>query len=176
MFNHARRAGLGILFGLLMSIVPGLAQGIAPSGTYTFAGDSDGGTTGKGSNVTITFTPASGAVVVHALRPGETFTDNGNYRVAGHLITLSLPQLGISVSNQPFTMTGATLVLPFKVFSEGAGTSTWMGAGPASGNKNQGAGNSGGSSTSAGGAGNSGTGLSSGSGAGSGSGSGSGSG
>ena len=34
-------------------------------------------------------------------------------------MTITLPQIGISVTNQPFTLTGSTLVLPFKLFSPG---------------------------------------------------------
>jgi len=116
---------------LFWGVAPGFAQISLPSGPYTFVSDSDGGTVGKGSFVTLTFT-SSGAAVFNAVKPGENFIDNGRYHVGGGLITISLPKLEVSVTNQPYTLTGATLVLPFKVFSEGEGTSTWLGPKPGS--------------------------------------------
>jgi len=120
---------------LFCGITPDIAQVSAPSGSYSFVSDSDGGKAGKGSSVTLTFT--NGSAVLNAVKPGENFNDQGTYRVSGNLITISLPQLGVEVNRQPFTLTGTTLVLPFKVFSEGDGSSTWTASGQGSGTKNQ---------------------------------------
>jgi hypothetical protein len=101
--------------------------------------DSDGGKAGKGSFVTLTFT-TSVTAIFNAVKPGENFIDSGAFRVAGGKIIISLPQLGISVTNQSYTLSGTTLVLPFKVSSEGTGTSTWSAPNPGSGDKEQGPG------------------------------------
>jgi hypothetical protein len=111
---------------------------------YNFVRDSDGTGPSKGSIVTLTFTPGNGSVAFNAVRPGETSTDSGTYSVSGALITLSLPNLDISVTNQPYILTGATLVLPFKLFSDGPGTSTWTAA---SGQGGSGSSRSGGTGT-----------------------------
>lgn len=124
-FTLTRSFAAGALIGFLAAA--GLAQQSGPSGTYFFVSDSDSTVPSKGSTVTLTFTPVTGSLAFNAVRPGETSTDNGTYRTAGTLISLSLPRLGISVNSQPYILTGTTLVLPFKLFSEGPGTSTWTG-------------------------------------------------
>jgi hypothetical protein len=120
---------------LIWGVASGLAQVSAPSGAYSFVSDSDGGKVGKGSTVTLTF--SNGSATLNAIKPGENFIDHGNYSVAGNLITISLPQLGVDVTSQPFTLNGTTLVLPFKVFSEGEGKSTWTASGQGGGTTNQ---------------------------------------
>ncbi|HWR37378.1 MAG TPA: hypothetical protein VN622_16070 [Clostridia bacterium] len=94
----------------------------APSGTYTFLRDSDGGTADVGVRVTISFTSG---VHFAAVGSGTNLIDNGTYSVTGNLITISLPSIGKSAKNRPFTLTNGRLTLPFKVFSETIGTSTW---------------------------------------------------
>ena len=105
-----------------VSVVPQLAQA-KPQGEYLFVSDSDGGTAGSGSRVTINF--AAGTAVVNAVKPDEQFTDQGPYTIQGNQITIQLPLLNINISGKPFVLSGATLVLPFKIFSGGNGTSTW---------------------------------------------------
>ncbi len=102
--------------------IPMFAQA-KPQGEYLFVSDSDGGNAGSGARVTINF--AASTAVVNAVKPNDQFTDQGPYTLQGNRITIKLPLLGISVSGKPFVLAGATLVLPFKVFSEGNGTSTW---------------------------------------------------
>ncbi len=122
---------------LALYATPMLAQA-KPQGEYLFVSDSDGGTAGSGARVTINF-GASTAVVI-AVKPDDQFTDQGPYTIQGNQITIKLPLLNINVSGKPFVLSGSTLVLPFKVFSEGNGTSTWTKSfassfGPNSGNK-----------------------------------------
>jgi hypothetical protein len=45
------------LIGLAWAVVPAFAQALWSSSAYSFISDSDGGKAGKGSIVTITFTP-----------------------------------------------------------------------------------------------------------------------
>ena len=138
--SHTRTAAVqgmlkwaaGILMILAWGAI-GLWGAPGPSGTFTYVTDSTGRKAGAGAVVTITFTPANGSAVVNAVKPGETLTDNGQFHVNGSLISITLPQIGITVTNQPFSLTGQILVLPFKLFSPGAGTSTWTGGNTAGG-------------------------------------------
>ncbi len=134
-----RSAGLAAFILGLCNAGSGWPQS-GPSGVYNFVRDSDGTGPSKGAAVTLAFTPGTGSVAFNAVRPGETSSDTGSYRVSGALITLTLPNLGISVNNQPYILTGSTLVLPFKLFSEGAGTSTWAAANGQGGSGSSGAG------------------------------------
>jgi hypothetical protein len=86
---------------------------------------------------------------------GQDIRDNGTWRVDGLLISLSLPQLGKSVQNKRFSRMGNVLVLPFKVFSDEVGISSWQraGTGPGSSGSNSGSSGSSGSSGASGGKG-----------------------
>lgn len=103
------------------------AQAQVPAGTYSLQKDSDGTKPKPGMAVTLTIsggtcqlqaTDSSGA--------NETLNDSGPCTFSGKLMSISLPVLAVNVKNKPYVLNGHALVLPFKVFNEGAGTSAWM--------------------------------------------------
>jgi len=132
------------------------AQQGSLAGTWNFVRDSDGSTAAAGSAIALTFNN-TGGVTLNATGPGRNVTDRGSYTVNGNLISLSLPGLGKSVANRPFTLSGNQLTLPFKVFSDGSGSSTWRRRADLSGLKGGSAGGAGaGGPSGAGGVGGSG--------------------
>lgn len=112
---------------VLFATVQAKAQPANLAGTYHFLQDWDGATAAEGTIVSITFS-LTGTASFSAIGPGENVADRGPYSVSGNRITLSLPNIGKSANNQPFSLIGNTLILPFKVFSDGPGTSTWLSA------------------------------------------------
>jgi len=103
---------------------PMAAQQSNLTGTWNFVRDSDGSVPAAGASITITFSGAGGATL-KAVGPGQNITDSGTYSISGNLISLSLPRLGKSVANRPFTLSGDELTLPFMLFSSGSGSSLW---------------------------------------------------
>ncbi|MEW5765521.1 MAG: hypothetical protein ACOYXN_03395 [Acidobacteriota bacterium] len=108
---------------LAAAALPVLAQGL--QGTWLLVKDSDGTRPKTGATVTLALLPG-GAFALSAVQPGETLEDAGTYEVSGNRITLAFTELDLGCEAAPFTLSGDTLVLPFKVFGEGAGTSTWQ--------------------------------------------------
>jgi hypothetical protein len=98
------------------------------SGAFSHVADSDGTRPSKGKSVTLTFNPGGACHVVATDASGaeKTVTGDGTYSARAGRITLSLPVLELSVANQPYTLQGDNLTLPFLLFNEGAGTSQWV--------------------------------------------------
>ncbi|MEW6758321.1 MAG: hypothetical protein AB1347_08880 [Acidobacteriota bacterium] len=110
-------------FAFATVALPFLAQGL--QGTWLLVKDSDETRPKTGATVTLALLPG-GAFALSAVQPGETLEDAGTYEVSGSRITLAFTELDLGCAAAPFTLSGDTLVLPFKVFGEGAGTSTWQ--------------------------------------------------
>jgi len=132
-----RSACLQLLAFVLFS---GSASAQSLTGTFSHITDSDGTHPGKGKVVTLIFQSNGGCHLQATDASGQnaTLQGDGTYTARAGRITISLPVLELSVSNKPYTLQGDQLTLPFMVFNEGAGTSTWTKApdawsGPASG-------------------------------------------
>jgi hypothetical protein len=119
-----RSACSTLLFFILFSSVT-LAQTL--TGTFSLLTDSDGTHPGKGKTVTLIFRSDGTCHLQATDESGQNTTLNGDgtYTARASRITLSLPVLELSVSNRPYVLVGDHLTLPFMVFNEGAGTSTW---------------------------------------------------
>ncbi len=117
-------AGLGLAALLFFGAGFGFQAGNSLIGTWDFVKDSDGGAAEPGVKVTLTF--SEGTMEFAAAGEGQNITDSGPYSLSGNSITFSLPQLGKSADGQRYSKIGNMLVLPFKVYSDGSGTSTWQ--------------------------------------------------
>lgn len=118
-----------------------LLAAAAPTGTWRLVRESDGQTPKKGATVTLTF--SGGTVSLKAVMPGETVTDSGTCTVSGNLITVRFNEMGFGCDRASFTLNGNQLTLPFKVLSEGAGSSVWSKGGSLSGFSGDGGGTGG---------------------------------
>lgn len=102
-----------------------LAAGLAaPTGTWRLMKDSDGKTPRSDAVVELTF--GNGTFKVKAVQPGETVEDAGTFKVSGRNISMEFRELAQGKVSGPFTVSSDTVVLPFKMLSDGSGWSMWM--------------------------------------------------
>ena len=99
------------------------------SGTWVVVQDSDG--TKPKAGTTVTLVLDKGALTVHAVSPDDELTDAGTYSVKDGKMTIVFTEQQISATDQAYSRDGDTLTLPVKMFSDGAGSSTWMRTGDA---------------------------------------------
>lgn len=92
-------------------------------GTYVAVQDSDG--TRPKSGATVTLVLDNGTLSVKAVSAGDELTDTGTYSIHDGRMTIEFRDQGISATDQPYKFDGETLEIPVKMFSEGAGSSTW---------------------------------------------------
>ncbi len=123
--KHPFRSACSTLLVIVLFSSVALAQTL--TGTFSHLTDSDGTHPGKGKTVTLILRPDGTCHIQATDASGENTTLNGDgtYTVRASRITISLPVLELSVSNRPYVLQGDHLTLPFMVFNEGAGTSTW---------------------------------------------------
>lgn len=95
-----------------------------PSGTWRLMKDQDGKVPKSGAVLEITF--ANGRFTFKAAQPDETVTDAGSYSVKGRQITVEFKELAQGRQSGAFSRSADTLVLPFKMLSDGPGWSMWM--------------------------------------------------
>lgn len=93
-------------------------------GTYRILKDSNGTTAKAGAVVEITF--AKSAFNLKAVMPGETVEDKGTYRLIGNTMTISFAEMEQGQKTGPYSLKDGILTLPFMMFSNGRGTSTWQ--------------------------------------------------
>ena len=93
------------------------------SGTYVVVQDSDG--TRPKAGATVTLVLDKGTLSVRAVSADDELTDSGTYSVRDGRMTIAFVEQGISATDQPYKFDGDTLEIPVKMFSEGAGSSTW---------------------------------------------------
>jgi hypothetical protein len=93
-------------------------------GSYLFVRESSGTGPARGAQIVLKFIPPN-VVALRATRPGETLTDLGAFTLDGQKISLTLPELGKSVSRGNYRYDGNQLVLPLLIINEGEGSSTW---------------------------------------------------
>jgi hypothetical protein len=119
-----RTAGLCLIL-VSLSYRPVSAQVL--TGAYSHVTDSDGTHPGEGKVVTLTLRTDGRCHLEATDASGQnaTLRGDGTCAVRGNRITISLPVLELSVVNQPYTLDGEQLTLPFMVFNEGAGNSKW---------------------------------------------------
>ncbi|MBK7251642.1 MAG: tetratricopeptide repeat protein [Gammaproteobacteria bacterium] len=123
---HTRRilAVLLAVCGVAFASTALAANAAAPTGTWRLMKDSDGKVPKPGAIVELTF--RGGSFALKAVQPGETVEDSGSVQVSGHSITLDFRTLAQGKVAGPFTLSADTLVLPFRMLSEGPGWSMWM--------------------------------------------------
>jgi hypothetical protein len=93
------------------------------SGTYTLIEDSDGTKPRPGATVTLVLD--KGKLSLRAVMGRDELTDSGTYSVSRDRMTIEFVEQEIRARDAPFKFDGQTLELPVKMFSEGAGSSTW---------------------------------------------------
>ncbi len=93
------------------------------SGTYTVVQDSDGTKPIPGATVTLLLD--NGTLAVRAVSGDDELTDSGTYSVHDGKMTIEFKEQGFTAKDQPYKLDGDTLEIPVKMFSEGAGSSTW---------------------------------------------------
>jgi len=112
---------------VLLVLCPGVAGWSAGiEGTYRMIKDSSGTAPKAGAVVELAF--AKSTFTFKAVQPGETVEDKGTYRIAGNTITLAFEELEQGRQSGPFALKDGVLTLPFMMFSDGKGTSTWQNA------------------------------------------------
>ena len=105
----------------LVENTPAAAAGV--DGTYVVVKDSDGTEPKEGATVTLVLT--NGKLSVHAVADDGELTDTGTYSVKNGKMTIEFVDQQITATDQPYKLDGDTLEIPVKMFSEGAGSSTW---------------------------------------------------
>lgn len=122
---------LAILLLLLLLFLSTAAAAQPIAGTWSLVTDSDGTRPKQGMIVTLVLSESGAAQLAARDTTGGNppFDAAGPYVAHDGLISITLPELEIKLTNRPYTLDDNTLVLPFKVFNEGAGTSTWKRAG-----------------------------------------------
>ncbi len=142
MFSTTRRCAVPLLLACLLSVAvsacgggkssspdgatPGGATPAAEAsldGTYVVVKDSDGTAPKDGATVTLVLT--NGKLSVHAVADDGELTDTGTYSVKNGKMTIEFVDQQITATDQPYKLDGDTLEIPVKMFSEGAGSSTW---------------------------------------------------
>lgn len=112
---------LFVAFAFLLGTT-GWSAGI--EGTYRILKDSNGTTAKAGAVVEITF--AKSTFKLKAVMPGETVEDKGTYRLIGNTMTISFAEMEQGQKTGPYSLKDGILTLPFMMFSNGKGTSTWQ--------------------------------------------------
>lgn len=144
MFSTTRRCAVLLLLGCLLSVAASACGGgkssspdgatSSPggstptsvtniSGTYVVVKDSDG--TGPKDGATVTLVLTNGKLSVRAVADDGELADTGTYSVKNGRMTIEFVDQQISATDQPYKLDGDTLEIPVKMFSEGAGSSTW---------------------------------------------------
>jgi hypothetical protein len=95
-------------------------------GTYLLIQDDDGSAPRSDAQVTLVFLPDGSAVLSASLPGTPGITDKGGWSVSNDgKLTLVLPESGKAFTLAKFTMNGRDLTLPFRVFSDTEGSSSW---------------------------------------------------
>ena len=122
--------GLLVVFVVFLSGLPGIGADVGSSapltlaGAYTFVSDAGGGAAPGSMQILLTF--GEGKVILTSAPANPRYRDEGSFEYkSGTLVKLVLPHAGKFVSAGRVLRQGNTLILPFKLLSGGAGTSTW---------------------------------------------------
>ena len=109
---------------VVLPLESSLAAATAPTGTWRLFKDSDGQVPKSGAVVEITF--SANSFTFRAVQPGETVEDRGTFEVDGRRITIEFAGMEQGRQSGPFSVSADTMVLPFRMLSNGPGSSTWM--------------------------------------------------
>ncbi|HTZ17331.1 MAG TPA: hypothetical protein VMB78_02715, partial [Dissulfurispiraceae bacterium] len=113
---------------LITVIVPAFAFAASLFGSYSLIKDSDGTAPKKGMavNLTINDNGTCHLEATDSTGANKTLSGDGTISTKSGKVTISLPVLELNIRNKPYSVQGDKLTLPFKVFSEGTGSSSWM--------------------------------------------------
>ena len=139
---------LALLFLGLASCLNAATPAEGLLGSWQLTADGGGAVPEPGVTVTLNF--SSGGLDFASVGGGQNIHDSGSWSVDGNLITLSLPGLGKQVNQKRFSRMGNVLVLPFKVYSDDVGISSWQRSGTGSSGGSSGSDSGGGSGSSGG--------------------------
>jgi len=119
-----------VVLAVFLSDLPQVAAADNPAapltveGTYTFLTDSDGAKAPGSVQISVTF--GEGKVLLNSAPADPRYKDEGSYEFkSGTLVKLVLPHVGKFVAAGKVLRQENTLIIPFKLLSGGAGTSTW---------------------------------------------------
>ncbi|RLD67934.1 MAG: hypothetical protein DRI95_03960, partial [Bacteroidetes bacterium] len=94
------------------------------SGKYVLTRDSDGKTPKNGAIITLTLSGNSASI--NAKMPNNEVISGGNFYACNNIISISFSDFDFGADKQPFSISGNTLSLPFKVLGgNGEGNSVW---------------------------------------------------
>jgi Flp pilus assembly protein TadD len=111
------------LWAVLFVAVSAAAWAQSLSGSYRIVQDSDGTKPKGGAVVELTF--GQGTFTFRAVMPGETVDDKGTYSLRGNTITMEFAEMEQGRQSGPYSLSNGLLTLPFMMFSNKKGTSTW---------------------------------------------------
>ena len=103
-------------------------------GKYFLVKEGNNTTLKGGAIVSIQFL-VTGNFTFKATMPGTVIDDKGTYRITGNNIFVSFNEMEQGKQSGLYSLTEGTLVLPFKMISDGKGTSTWQKEGTMDANK-----------------------------------------
>ena len=103
-------------------------------GKYVLVEESSNIKLKKDAKVTLLFN-ATGSFILKAVMPGTVIDDKGTYKINGNTVTVSFNTMELGKQAGPYSLTEGTLILPFKMMSDGKGTSTWQKEGTVDANK-----------------------------------------
>lgn len=112
------------LIALVALCVGTFAWSAGIEGTYRMLKDSNGGSPKAGAVVELAF--AKSTFTLKAVQPGETVEDKGTYRLIGNTITITFEEMEQGRQTGPYALKDGVLTLPFMMFSNKRGTSTWQ--------------------------------------------------
>lgn len=93
-------------------------------GKYRFLADSDGKEASAKAIITLQF--LDNTFKLKAEQPGNVVTDEGTYQVSGSKITITFKTMEQGKKTGNFTLQNGTLMLPFKMLNNAAGSSAWL--------------------------------------------------
>lgn len=104
------------------------------TGKYIFTKDGDGQMAKSNAVISLSFN-TNGTFSLKAVMPGNTVTDNGTYKISNDNITISFKEMEQGKQSGAYSLSEGTLILPFQMLKNKAGTSTWQKEGTVAANK-----------------------------------------
>lgn len=119
---NSAACSITFLVFFLFATIAGNAQGI--EGKYKLIKESNGKSPKSEAEIIMTF--ASSTFKIKATQPGQMVEDIGTYKKTGNNITITFKEMEQGRQTGAFTLDNGTLTLPFKMLSDGKGSSIWQ--------------------------------------------------